>query len=276
MRFSQRIGKKSIRDSLQIDSIDQILHNKLWNLILETLFEKLKSLTRQDAQYICNYIWTDFFDERIDETPPYHSLHSNDFPYYFKVRFFKLKWYEIYDLLEFISDLDRRILKTDFSNKCNLVLKKELSGYRLINSKIVKTTSEEEITSIETAISDSTGMNSVNIHLKTALDLLSNRENPDYRNSIKESISAVEAISCIITNDRNATLGSALKEIEKKFELHKALKNAFSSLYGYTSDSGGIRHSLIEDEVFVTFEDAKFMLVSCSAFINYLKEKIEK
>jgi len=52
------------------------------------------------------------------------------------------------------------------------------------------------------------------------------------------------------------------------------LKRAFTALYGYTSDSGGIRHSLLEEDIAVTMEDAKFMLVTCSAFINYLKSKI--
>jgi len=46
------------------------------------------------------------------------------------------------------------------------------------------------------------------------------------------------------------------------------------ALYGYTSDSGGIRHALSDEDVTPTFEDAKFMLVSCSAFINYLKAKM--
>lgn len=276
MRFSQRIGMKSVRETLQVDWIDKVLLNKLWNLILATLFSKLKTLSTDLAQRICNTIWTDFFDERIDEVPPYHSLYSAEFIVYFKQRFFELKWYEIYDLLEFISELDAKILNTDFSKKCNNVLKNELSGYRIIDNKIIKTTSEEEISAIESAINDSTSMNSVNTHLKASLDLISNRENPDYRNSIKESISAVEALCSIITNEKNATLGIALKDIEKKYKLHKALKNAFSSLYGYTSDSSGIRHSLLEDDIVVTFEDAKFMLVSCSAFINYLNEKIEK
>ena len=67
-----------------------------------------------------------------------------------------------------------------------------------------------------------------------------------------------------------------MSEIEKKFQIHSALKSAFSALYGYTSDSGGIRHSLLKDDISVSFEDAKFMLVSCSGFINYLKAKIEK
>jgi hypothetical protein len=86
---------------------------------------------------------------------------------------------------------------------------------------------------------------------------------------------SVEAICAIIVKDDSATLGAAIKVIEKNFKLHKALKSAFTSLYGYTSDSSGIRHSLLEDDVEVTFEDAKFMLVSCSAFINYLNEKIK-
>jgi hypothetical protein len=56
--------------------------------------------------------------------------------------------------------------------------------------------------------------------------------------------------------------------------LHGALKTAFSALYGYTSDSGGIRHFLNRDDVVPDFDSAKFMLVVCSAFINYLLPKI--
>jgi len=113
--------------------------------------------------------------------------------------------------------------------------------------------------------------------LKRALDLFADRESPDYRNSIKESILAVEAICQLITDNPKATLGDALKEIAKKtkVDLHGALKDAFGSLYGYTSDAEGIRHALL-DEPNLCFEDAKFMLVSCSAFINYLIAKSSK
>lgn len=109
----------------------------------------------------------------------------------------------------------------------------------------------------------------VTIHLRRSLELLSDRNNPDYRNSIKESISAIEAISCIIMNNPKATLGQALKEMEINFKLHPALKSTFSSLYGYTSDADGIRHSLLEEST-LKQEDARFMLVTCSAFVNYL------
>jgi hypothetical protein len=39
------------------------------------------------------------------------------------------------------------------------------------------------------------------------LQKLADRENPDYRNSIKESISAVESAAQEITGDTGATLG---------------------------------------------------------------------
>ena len=53
------------------------------------------------------------------------------------------------------------------------------------------------------------------------------------------------------------------------------MKNAFISLYGYTSDKSGIRHNNGVDEN-TTFEEAKYMLVSCSAFLNYLIQVYEK
>ena len=50
------------------------------------------------------------------------------------------------------------------------------------------------------------------------------------------------------------------------------MESAFSSLYGYTSDEHGIRHGSI-DFTNAPSEDAKFMLVACAAFVNYLLEK---
>ena len=109
-------------------------------------------------------------------------------------------------------------------------------------------------------------------HLNQSLTLLSDRQNPDYRNSIKESISAVESICKIITQDDKATLGKALKIIEDKHGLHAALKGSLSQLYGYTSDADGIRHAM-SGESNLSYIDAKFMLVACTNFINYLIEK---
>lgn len=56
---------------------------------------------------------------------------------------------------------------------------------------------------------------------------------PDYENAIKESISAVEAMCCIITGQRGAqaTLGKTIKKLkESSVHIHPAMESAFSSL----------------------------------------------
>ena len=151
-------------------------------------------------------------------------------------------------------------------------MEKENSGYRFVDGKIIEISSSEEISEIETAIK-STPYHGVKQHLKTAITLLSNKQNPDYRNSIKESISAVEALCKKVTGDEKATLSKAINILKKKVSIHPDLKAAFFSLYKYTSDDNGIRHALMEESS-LTGADARFMLISCSAFINYVIARI--
>jgi len=138
-------------------------------------------------------------------------------------------------------------------------------------------TSEQEIKEIEEVLENTFNIKPIRLQLENALSKMSNREQPDIRGSIKESISAVETLCRLITGRPKLELGKALKEIEAqgKIDLHPALKDAFIKLYGWTSDDGGIRHALM-DEPNLEFEDAKFMLVSCSAFINYILAKLIK
>ncbi|HUH75265.1 MAG TPA: hypothetical protein VLZ75_12800 [Chitinophagales bacterium] len=282
MKFSQRIGKTEVREILQVESIDERLENRLWNVLINDLFYELDDFSDRykDSKKgtICKIIWVEFFCYRIDEIPTtdYGFVNSNGVIKNIKNWFFKAFWYEKYDLLEFLSSIEPLFSNLNFTKSCNEALKTEMSGYRLINNSIVQITSNEEIVEIQQALLNSSKWTPVNTHLTTSLKFLSNRDNPDYRNSIKESISAIESLCVILTGNSKATLGQALAEIGKTYQIHGALKNAFSSLYGYTSDAGGIRHSLIEEDITVTMEDAKFMLISCSAFINYLKVKIEK
>lgn len=282
MRFSQKIGKTPVRQLIQIESIDTRLENRLWNLILNDLFEKYDDIvhyhTDSERAQLCLIIWKDFFGEKVDEISSSSRGRVSVFGViqFIKDWFFNTAtWYEKYDFIEYLVKIDSKY-PFEFTKRCNDALKKEMAGYRIVNDCIVQITSEEEIIEIEEALDNSSKWTPVFTHLKTSIEYFSKRENPDYRNSIKEAISAVESLCVIITGDKKATLGQALNEIEKKFQIHSALKSAFSALYGYTSDSGGIRHSLLEDDINVSFEDAKFMLVSCSGFINYLLVKIEK
>lgn len=282
MRFSQRIGKRPVKTVLQVESIDDDLRNRLWNTVLEDFFNKLNNYASnyKESQKgnICKLIWKEFYKFPIDEIPSYSNSDKvcvSGFIDYIRKWFYKAEWVDIYDFIEFVAILDSRVINVGFTKKCNLALEKEVSGYRIVNEKVVQITSEEEAQAIEEATTNTDQWKSVNTHLKTALDELADRKTPNYRNSIKESISAVEAFCKIVTKDDKATLGKALTEIEKQHQIHGALKTAFSAIYGYTSDSGGIRHALLESDVKIEFEDAKFMLVACSAFINYLKTKMK-
>lgn len=274
MRFSQRNGFTAIRESLQIDYIDEPLENLIWNNILNDLLYRLDPTlsffnTSERSDFL-RKAWTIFFANRVDEIP----RKSEMVVLYIKQWFFGSEWFEKYDFIEFLSSLAQHDLKLHFEKSCNDSLRKEMSAYRLISSNILQVTAEEELVEIESAVNNPSGWEPVTIHMQSAIALFSNRENPDYRNTIKESMCAVEALCKIMVNNKSATLGAALDEIEKTHKIHGALKKAFSSLYGYTSGAGGIRHALLEDDIEVTFEDAKFMLVSCSAFINYLKAKV--
>jgi hypothetical protein len=141
--------------------------------------------------------------------------------------------------------------------------------------RIVQITTEDEVASIEQALTLRGPLQSVTAHLHQALKLLGDKTNPDCRNSIKESISAIESLSKILSGLSNASLSAALTAVDKETKLHPSLKEAFQKLYGYTSDAQGIRHALIVEPT-LDIEDAIFMLVSCSAFVNYMVVKAQK
>jgi len=275
--FSQREGFKPVKNKIQENSMDDDLRNSLWNALYKYYWSKLKpsSTPEETTRLLYEKLWTDYFKKPLDISTSTWDIFRE-----IKEYFFQCPWYEVYDFIEFIANNSFSFLEStnnEFIKYCNHILERELSAYRFVGKKLVKIISECEISEIEEALNISAPLKGVNIHLQRALDLLADRKNPDYRNSIKESISAIEAICRIITGDENATLGKALQKMEEKSQirLHPALKEAFNKLYGYTSDADGIRHSLL-DETNISFEDAKFMLVSCSAFINYLIAKASK
>lgn len=284
MLFSQRIGKNKVKTEIEKDGISQELRNSLWSLILEIIIEikieqhKINSNDRytEISKFFRN-VWIHFFKLPIDNIPINSSRYSvsqvdsSNATKIIRDWFFKAEWYSVLDFVEFCSnESDGEI----FSLLCNGFFKNEFSAYRFVNGNIVEINSKEEIIEIEKAMNISDKFKPVKIHIKRALELISDKRSPDYRNSIKESISAVESICKIILNNEKTTLGKALSEIEKKHKIPGSLKSAFSSLYGFTSDDAGIRHGLLETDIIVDIEEARFMLVTCSAFINYLIYKI--
>lgn len=271
--FSERRGFKPISEAIQVDEVSRDLRHSLWNVLSKSFLLKYSTLSssrtlfynERDVDNFIEYLWIDFFKYLLDDLPTIKDWAVK------KLRrcFEEFKWYEIYDFLEVtINYFESKILVEEV----NAVLSRELSGFRFIGGVFTDITTEHEIEMLEEAVSDK-HFPAVSSHLKRALTLMSNRENPDYRNSIKESISAVESVAKVIAGKPKATLGEALKILETSNKIHPALKDSFLKLYGYTSDEGGIRHAMLI-EPNLTSDDARFFLLSCTSFINYLKSKI--
>lgn len=266
--FSQRNNLKPIRVEIQLNDLDYKTRTALWNTIYESFIEITLVRDKYNEGQMARYIWANYFNNPINQMYDYSTQLIRDIQESFQSG----NWYTIFDFIELIIALDLDFVD-DIIEKINDVLIRELSGYRIVNYQFTKITDENEIKTIENAINNS--LDGTRLHLNRALELLSDRKNPDYRNSIKESISAVEALCVEITGDPKATLGQALKNSKLKEEFHGGILNGFSNLYGFTSNAEGIRHALM-DEPTLKQEDALYMLVSCSAFVNYLRSKMNK
>jgi hypothetical protein len=269
--FSQRKGLKPVSEAIQTESMNTELRNSLWNALDVALWSTEDYLYRQYGKpYIDSFsktLWFHYFKKPIDSRPARGARILEAIRDYF----FQCRWFEVYDFLEFVVAHYSRT-KPKLPEYLNQFLERELSGFRFVSGHLTDITTTEEMEMLENALAD-TRFGGVTAHLLRALELYANRENPDYRNSIKESISAVESMARIVADDLKASLADALKAIEKRGSLHPALKEGFVKLYGYTSDEGGIRHAML-DEPNLTGADARYFLLSCTSFVNYLKAQI--
>ena len=263
--FSQRKGLKPVSEVIQIDSMNSELRNSLWNTLTVELWLQDQSLNHGLIELFSEALWSDFFKKPIDSRPKDNDLILA----HIREHFFGCEWFEVYDFLEFVVGYFKSELQLEPFNR---TLERELSGYRFVSGHITDITNAQEREMLETVLADSR-FAGVGAHLQQALDLYAKRENPDYRNSIKESILAVESMARIVSEKPKATLSDALKAIEKNGLLHEALKDGFIKLYGYTSDANGIRHAML-DEPTLTAADARYFLLSCTSFVNYLKAQI--
>lgn len=282
MRFSERYGYKKVRDLVQLESMDEPLRNALWSLLKLHIWDKVRASSgiyhgyslsgfgNEEIATLCHRLWYSYFKKPLDQ------LDDDWSKVYAQLRryFFDAEWCEVYDFVEFVAvNYEHYQFRDKFMDSCNLALEREVSAYRFVDGVIARITEQQEVDEVEDALARARGP--VQTHLRRALELLASREQPDYRNSIKESISAVESMVALTVKDEKGTLGQLLKSLEDEIKLHPALKSAFSNLYGYTSDEGGIRHALLEAET-VRFEDAKFFLVVCSAFVNFVSARLSK
>lgn len=284
MRFAERMGFEDF-SIIQIDSISERLRNRLFNFYINYTESFEDSNYTERAK-----IYRHMVDRLGLLDTGIYNLQI------LKIRFIDSKgqfqWYVPYEIIELLLEGEiiyekekryfrgKQCSKADILNalskEVNQILEEEHSGYRICDNKFIKITEEVEIAAIEKAAQSPFEV--VKSAIKKAIWLFSNKEKPDYENCIKEAISAVESMCCVITGESGtqATLGKMLGGLEEHgVVIHKAMQESFKKLYGYTSDEGGIRHGSIDFKGAYE-EDARYMLVSCSAFVNYLTDKYRR
>ena len=263
--FSIRNKLIDVNDAIQIDRMNNALKNAIWSYIYT------EKIYLQNGFFECMYTY--WLKEPIDEIPEYDFDKQTKF----KTLYQSFLWNEVYDLIEFIYFYHYRRQSDEmifYTKGINRVLERENSGYRLINGRIVPISNPIEIDTIQESL-DKPPFAEIKKHIETSLLYLSDREHPQYRNSIKESISAVETLCRKITKE--STLGNAIKKLENKgIMIPPVLKQSMSKMYDFTNGPEGIRHALMEEVMELELEEAKYMLVTCSAFINYVVTKLVK
>ena len=283
--FSERKGIKNFSDIVQINSLNERTRNRLFSVI-QKAHDKMEFGDNKRSipfsKKIIEYIYEDIFSLVMDDIPTIKSSYGI---YYDKKTIFKnikdifdeYEYNEIFDFIESfmygIKSLEESVpylqehYYNELTSNINNVFIEENVNYKIIDGFITDIVDKNEIDSINEVLTLEEDVTKV--HLEKAMELL--YKNNDYDNSIKESISAVESKCQILTNSDKATLGKSLKSLATN--IHPALKDAFEKLYGYTSDANGIRHANGLGEGNSTFAEAKYMLVSCTAFINYLRDE---
>lgn len=287
-RFSQRYGYTLLDKAIVRGCMPKEIENSLCSafdilkkqLIYKESFNYYYTDKYKDLE---KYLWLNFLNKRYSDFEygnGYNIVATKILNGYYQG--FE-EWFLKLDMLEMaIQYLHNKYKDSQKFNKltdniCQFInneFERHCYAYRIINLRVVEITSEIEIDAIETAFFDIN--DSVKTHLSNAITALAQRPDGDYTNSIKESISAVEALCRELTGE--LTLGKAIKAFEKKgiISLPEVMKDGLEKMYAYTNQpSTGIRHALMDSQgnFMPAVDEARYMLVVCSAFINYIRSK---
>lgn len=256
--------------------MDEKLRNGLWNAVYTTFFAsvnayewfKYSSDTRELRNFIM-FLWTEFFGKQLDHKPS----SWDDYVKFVRNFFSNSKFYDVYDFIEFCANEYKDEDKIEyFKTRCNLVLEKERAAYRFVGDFLTHVTSDTECDEIENALNSP---ELVSKHLNEALRLYADRQEPDYRLSVKESLTAVEGMVSVLCGKPTAL--ASLEKIPNQFDFNlfqSVLVTSSLRMLKEISISINSMESTLHDKV--ESEDALIVLVTSSTMINFLKGKLSK
>lgn len=272
LSFSQVYGYEELPQPLKIEELNDSARTKLWSLIYHYVSSGSQSFVGRKWSNILMALHVNFFEQPLDEF-------TNRFKFFvseYKPIFLTSPFHIVFDLL--LAIMRHRECPKDLSRDVAMVFEQCRLAYIVDVGPppiIYPAATGEEGGAIVRAAAElsSAGLAGATSHLRQASDCISRG---DYPGAVRESIHAVESTARHF-DPTAKTLNPALKTLEGGGTLHPALKQAFSNLYGFTSDEQGIRHALIDNpQANVGQDEAVFMLGACASFSSYLARKHQR
>ena len=277
LTFSQAQGYEELPQPLKLEELSSEARTHIWNVLYASIdssmdFDRLKRVRTVGGVWeeILFEMYSRHYNLPIDEWNNSFEVHRGSLRNSIKLQPFN----KVFDLVQFILR----------HPSCPYEVRKGLKEV-FVSCRLAYTIDEEDQPTIFPAVTEAegntiieslrtlrrAGLNGNASHLRKASDCINAK---DWAGSIRESIHAVESVARQLDPEASATLGAALASIEKRNALHPALKEAFSKLYGYTSNEQGIRHALLDrHSADVGMNEALFMLGACASFASYLWRK---
>lgn len=272
LTFEQAEGVAPLPSQLQLKEVSQELRALLW----KTTYD---NLTNGIARHPIGY---SFFDEAWRQILyDKHVLYDHKMADEFENRasdliadlkpiFAKGNYTSIFGFLQFV--LRHRKRPYQFDKLIDRALIHGGAAYRILDGNtIIPVTSDAECATLERAFADlaATEFQGARAHLRMAGEQLTAGNCAD---SIRESIHAIESVARVL--GPSGKFSEALARLETSSKIHGGLKAGFNSIYGYTSDEKGLRHSLLDEpQAKVDEADALFMIGACASFVSYMIHK---
>lgn len=213
--FSDRNKIKPINTEIQLKDFDKRTRIQLQNMIsrfYKYVYEDEDTYYVKEAvQEFFRYVIGTIYSEPIDMRRRYYyddvlkmifnTIQEDDFDDVLTLIEAIIQYFDEYLVKtrrdSYYDRFNQKYVVNSLFKIANIYFKQEYVGYRFVDKIIVPISDQNEITEIEEVLECRYAV--VRNHISKANILLADRENPDYENSIKESISAVEAICEILT-----------------------------------------------------------------------------
>lgn len=262
--FSERYGISETMP-MQIDDICERTRNRIWNRVSWML----SYYSKQGSLYGYGGFFRGLFDELGLEIS-----NAVSFPDEVVRKLIREdSWNRVYDLIEIVLRLLQENYSRSLAESLNDVLEKDKCAYRILRVEqnrqsvyqVTRITNELEMRAVQDAAQ--TNFDVVNSHIISAINLFSDLERPNYAESVRSAINAVESVCCIV-DGKSKTLGDAIKRLRRSGKkINERFLDGLEKLYAYTNEV--VRHGT-KEPVKVSQAETQFMLVVCSAITNYL------